>query len=151
MILQVGQDQYGGCDTTAVGRVSETPPGDVTDEHAPTDEHWVRQEAEKRLVAAMSQMFCADALLDSDSRSSSATNSDRMRSSLLESIKQPHPPTPSPSARRMWTAQQVHHIRQSTNAKLERLEGRLQCCIECLQESSPCPIIIGAFLTSCQV
>eukprot|EP00892_Ulva_mutabilis_P006289 jgi/Ulvmu1/4031/UM019_0008.1 len=106
-----------------------------------THGHFVHPEAKRRIVAALTRMCHAEAALGDEELITA--NIHNGTDSLPRSNSQL-------TIRRIWTAQQVQHISQCIESQVHHVEGRLQCSIKCLQESSPALVIIGAFLSSCQ-
>lgn len=106
-----------------------------------------RQEAKQRIQTALSHMCHEKRAMKTGSKIDKqvATETERRQQGVSG------PSAPSLSTDRAWTPQQVEHVRQSTRQFLSASEAKLQCLVDCLQESSPAPVVIGAFLCSCQV
>lgn len=107
----------------------------------------IRQEAKQRIKRAFVEMCREKSMMKTD------TTTDQREAMEAECWQQDKSGLGASTLAgdRAWSPQQVEHVRQRTSQLLSASEAKLQCLVDCLQESSPAPVVIGAFLCSCQV
>lgn len=121
----------------------------AADTNAVTHEQLVHQEARHRIQNAILKMYHENPLKKSAISNDQSGSMSAAHFSAVSQQSGHHAKTPCTA--RIWSPRQVEHVRQCTNELLSNAEGDLQCLIDCLNESSPGPVVIGAFLCSCQV
>lgn len=119
--------------------------GDVDSAFELSHAQFVHQEARRRIQNAWTK-FCPQTPL----RESGSGNNESCSEKMLMSDQTRSFDKGSRSIR-IWSREQLERVRKSTNQVLDKAEGNLQGLVDCLHNSCPAHVVIGAFLSSCQV